>query len=139
MIAFLRDFVCKDFWLKLFSLALAAMVYFTVYYAKTDRGAPLLIKPAKDLAIPDVPITVISTAGTVPKLNVEPKTVEVTVQGDPSVIDRLKPDEVRVLVDLTGVPGSRETRKRVEVITPAGVACLKVRPDEVLVIYPPGS
>ena len=31
MIAFLRNLFFKDFWLKLFSLALAVLIWFTVY------------------------------------------------------------------------------------------------------------
>jgi hypothetical protein len=42
MMLFLRQLVLQDFWLKLFSLALAVLIWFTVFFALTKKVSPLL-------------------------------------------------------------------------------------------------
>ncbi len=131
MIAFLRNLLLEDFWLKLFSLALAALIWFTVTFVsqkevRTDTRVFL-----------SLPVSVVSSADDVRNFKVNPDEVEVTVQGDVEILQNLQSKDIRAMVDLTGVAAAHELRKRVEVSVPAGVTFLHVAPEEVQVIFPP--
>jgi YbbR domain-containing protein len=130
MIAFLRNLLLEDFWLKFFSLALAALIWFTVTFVsqkevRTDTRVFF-----------NLPVTVLSAAEDVRNFKVSPSEVQVTVQGDGGILQNLQSKDIRVMVDLTGVTAARELRKRVEVSAPAGVTHLRVTPEDVQVVFP---
>jgi len=131
MIAFFRNLLLDDFWLKLFSLALAALIWFTVTFVsqkevRTDTRVFF-----------SLPVSVLSSSDDVRNFKVSPGEVEVTVQGDVETLQNLQSKDIRARVDLTGVAAAHELRKRVEVSVPAGVTYLHVSPEEVQVIFPP--
>jgi len=131
MIAFLRNLILEDFWLKLFSLALAVLIWLTVTFASqkdvwTDKRVFL-----------SIPVTVLSSSEDMRSFKVNPKEVAVTVQGDATTMQNLQSKDLRAIVDLTGVAVARDLRKRVEVSVPAGVTYLRVAPEEVQIIFPP--
>ena len=131
MIAFLRNLLLEDFWLKLFSLALAALIWFTVTFV-SQKGVRTDTRVFLSL-----PVTVLSAAEDVRNFKVSPDEVEVTVQGEAETLQNLQSKDIRVMVDLTGVAAARELRKRLEVSVPAGVTYLRVAPEEVQIIFPP--
>jgi YbbR domain-containing protein len=131
MIAFLRNLVLEDFWLKLFSLALAILIWFTVTFvsqkdARTDTRVFV-----------NLPVSLLSSVEDVHNFKVNPDRVKVTVQGDFETLQRLQSEGVRARVDLTGIAAVHELRKPVEVSVPAGVTFLRVVPDHVQIILPP--
>ncbi len=135
---FLRDLFFTDFWLKLFSFALAVLCWFTVDLAvKNDvtPGAPLSLTPYRR-TFPNLPVVVLSSAEDVRSARVNPKEVEVTVEGERRILEKLQSREIRVLIDLTGIEAAHDLRKRIEVSTPAGVTHVKVDPEEVQVSFP---
>jgi YbbR domain-containing protein len=131
MIKFLRHLFLDDFLLKLFSLALAVVVWLIVTFA-SQKGAGTTPRVFYDL-----PVTVLSSAEDVRNFKVSPNEVIVTVEGDAKTVQNLQSKDVRVTVDLTGVGTARDLRKRIEVSVPAGIACMRVAPEEVQVIFPP--
>jgi len=72
-------------------------------------------------------------------IKVEPKEVEVTVEGDARRVEALQRKEIRALVDLSGIEAARELVKRIEISTPAGITLVRVAPQEVKIIIPPRS
>jgi hypothetical protein len=140
MIAFLRSLFFHDFWLKLFSLTLAVLIWLTVSFAiERGGGAPpraALGLNFKQRPFVGLPVVLLSSAIDVHEFKVEPKTVDVVVQGDARAIDRLQPGDIRVLVDLTGIEAARDLRKRIDVSTPPGVSHVSVTPPEVHVSIP---
>jgi len=131
MIAFLRNLIFEDFWLKLFSLALAVLIWLTVTFASqkevwTDKRV-----------FSSIPVTVFSSADDMHAFKVSPTEVAVTVQGDPGLMQNLQSRDIRALVDLTGVKVGGDLLRPVDVAVPAGVTFLQVTPDEVQVIFPP--
>ena len=82
-------------------------------------------------------MTVLASAEDVHNFKVSPSEVAVTVQGNPKTLQNLQSNDIRAIVDLTGVGAARDLRKRVEVSVPAGVTHLRVTPEEVQVIFPP--
>lgn len=140
MIAFMRELVFKDIWLKLFSLGLAILVWFTLNSMAnqkeglTPRSLPL--QQMEQRTFSNVPVAVVSSADDSRTFHINPKQVDVTVQGEPNVIKSLYNHDIRVLVDLTGIGAAHDLRKRIEVSTPAGVTRVRVEPEEVQVVFP---
>jgi len=132
MITFLRKLVLEDFWLKLFSLLLAVLLWLTVTFAsRKDPGIDQRVL-AKML-----PVTILASTEDVHNFRVSPSEVAVTVQGNHKTLQNLQTNDIRAIVDLTGVGAARELRKRIEVSVPAGLTHLRVMPEEVQVIFPP--
>jgi YbbR domain-containing protein len=140
MIELLRSLVFRDLWLKLFSFALAFLIWFTVNIAvKNDLSpaATLTLSPPMQELISDLPVVILSSAEDVRSVRVNPKTVDVTVQGDSKILKNLQKKDIRVMVDLTNIEAAHDLRKRVEVSMPPGVAQVHVDPQEVQVIFSP--
>ena len=131
MIAFLRNLVFEDFWLKLFSLTLAVLIWLTVTFAsKKEVGT-------ESRVFLNLPVTILAAAEDVHNFKVSPHEVEITVRGEAKTLQSLQSKDVRAIVDLTGVAAARVLHKRIEVSVPAGVTCLRVVPEAVQVIFPP--
>jgi len=142
MIPFLQQLILRDFWLKLFSLALAGLIWFTVNLAiKNDISpvASLSLAPTDQVVFRDVPVIVLASAAHQKAFSVTPKTVEVTLQGDLAAIRNLRKQEVRVLLDLSDSTVVENSRRRVEVYTPAGFTHVRVEPEEVQVAIDPNN
>jgi YbbR domain-containing protein len=132
MITFLRNLVLEDIWLKLFSLALAVLLWLTVTFAsRKETGIDQRTLPKI------LPVTILASAEDVHNFKVSPSEVAVTVQGNSKTLQNLQTNDIRVIVDLTGVGVARDLRKRIEVSVPAGITPLRVVPEEVQVIFPP--
>lgn len=138
VINFLRQLIIHDFWLKLFSLALAVVTWFTVSYAIQRRSTPAgnITLNTYQLTFYKVPVVVLSSASDVHDFRVDPREVQVTVQGEPAVLEKLQSNEIRATVDLTGIEGPADLRKRIDVSTPSGVTYVRVFPPDVKVIFP---
>lgn len=138
MIDWLRELVLEDFWLKLFSLALAVLIWITVSVAIQKEGSPVAPNstPAIKRTFYNLTVLTVSSAADVHDFRVKPSEVEVTVQGDPKSIGDLQAKDIRVMVDLTGIDSASGLRKRLEVSTPPGVTHVQVQPEDVEVIFP---
>ena len=131
MIAFLRNLILEDFWLKLFSLALAMLIWFTVtFVSQKDVRSDTRV-------LVNLPVSVLSSVEDVHNFKVSPDRVKVTVQGDFETLQKLQRENVRAMVDLTGIAAGQELHKPIEVSVPAGVAFIRVVPDHVQVVLPP--
>ena len=131
MIAFLRNLVFEDFWLKLFSLVLAVLIWLTVTFAsKKEAGT-------ENRVFSNLPVAILASAEDVHNFKISPREVEIMVRGDPATLQSLQSKDIRAVVDLTGVTVARDLRKRIQVSVPAGVTYLRVAPEEVEVIFPP--
>jgi len=140
MITFLRNLIFKDFWLKLFSLTLAILIWFTVSLAIPKEGFPaaaLALKATERHTFSNLPVVVMSSASDVRNFKVNPNEVAVTVEGDPKILQNLQSKDIRVIVDLTGVEAARDMTKRIDVSIPAGVTLVRVDPQEVHISNPP--
>jgi YbbR domain-containing protein len=132
MIALLRYLFVEDLWLKLFSLALAVLIWVTVtFISQKDAGIEQRVVSRK------LPVTILSSAEDIHNFRVSPREVMVTLQGNPRVLQNLQTNDVRAIVDLTGVGTARDLRKRIEVSVPPGISQVRVTPEEVQVVFPP--
>ena len=138
MIIFLRELIFHDFWLKLFSLALAVLIWLTVAFAIKKEASPVvaLMAPPQQ-TFSNLPVLVMSSAQDVRRIKVSPSQVEVTVQGDAKTLRELQGKDIRVIVDLTDIEAARDLRKRIEVSTPPGISLVRAAPPEVQIVFPP--
>jgi YbbR domain-containing protein len=140
MIAFLRNLILNDFWLKLLSLVLAVLTWLIVYKVFLNKEvSPVTVfaNKAVEQSYFNIPVTLILSASDVRPVNIEPGEVRVTVQAEPKALKNLKPSEIRAQVDLTGIESARALSKRIEVILPSGITLTRVVPDQVEVVVPP--
>ena len=130
MILFARNLIAKDFWLKLFSLALAILIWLTVWFSTHGENATspwlALIGRPPDESVLTIPVRV--PAGTS-----DPSEVKITLRGDPRILKSLGPQNVRAEVDLTGVQSANGLLCPVEIIVPKGISYSRVEPDQVAV------
>ncbi len=136
MMLFFRELFFKDLVLKLLSLLLAILTW--VGLSSIQRGSNSVGNVGIYLGQADfnVEVVVLSSASDVHDFRVEPKTVEVTVEGDAKTLRGLTSKDVRALVDLTDLETGAEVRKRIEISTPPGVKHVKVTPRDVRVLFP---
>jgi YbbR domain-containing protein len=141
MIRFLRDLLFRDVWLKLFSLALAVLIWLTVSFAIKKEGSPVtaLTLVPEERTFSNLPVLVMSSAQDVRDFKVRPSVVEVTVRGEARSVRELQNKDIRVIVDVTGIETAQDLKKRIEVTTLAGISLVRVAPQQVEVIFPPKS
>lgn len=140
MITFLRNLIFRDFWLKLFSLALAVLIWIIVAPAAERQQSvnPLVLSTTeRTWTYFNIPVLVVSAASDVRDFKVSPSEVEVTVHGEPDILKQIKATDIKALVDLTGIESASSLRKQIEVTVPGGVTFDSVQPAEVDVIVPP--
>ena len=139
MMEFFQNIILKDIRLKLFSLMLATLAWFTVAFALRNSTSPLpsiSLTPMEQSTFFHLPVVVMSSAEDVRSMKVNPKEVDVTVRGEAKALRKLSSKDIRVIVDLTGSEATHDLKKRIEVSTPAGVTHVNVDPEEVQVIFP---
>lgn len=129
-----RDAILNNFWLKLFSLVLATMIWFAIFSAQNSpRGErPLLGNISVNLR--EVPITVMKSAGDLRGFRVEPRTVDVTLNGPLTKAQALTPSHLEVFINLTDVSDTVGLTKKIIVHAPPEFTVVKVSPAEVRII-----
>jgi hypothetical protein len=131
MIVFVRNLVVKDFWLKLFSLALGILIWLTVHFSIDKEVSPwsALIGSAVDEKVLTVPVDV--PAEDARAVTVDPAQVQVTLRGDPKLLKGLGTENIRAVVDLAGVETADGLSRHVQLILPPGVSYTQIAPDAV--------
>jgi len=119
MIVFARNLVVKDFWLKLFSLALAILIWLTVWFSSHGETSTspwlALLGRSPDETVVTVPVRL--PAGTTQNFSAQPAEVQVTLRGDPKKLKALRSQDIRAQVD----PGGRSrfaARRRLHAYRP---------------------
>ncbi|HET7624708.1 MAG TPA: CdaR family protein [Verrucomicrobiae bacterium] len=139
MISFLRKLIFVDFWLKLFSLGLAVLIWLTIGFSISKDVSPIAIltRDLPEKTFFNVPVLVMLPASDVRNVKVDPGTVQVTVRGESKLLDDLKIKDIRAQVDLTGIESARDLHQRIDITLPTGVVEVRTIPSEVEVIVPP--
>jgi hypothetical protein len=129
MTEILRALLLRDFLLKLFALAAAVLIWVSVSLA--IRREAVDTRTFRDLTV-----LVLSGAADVRDVRISPRTLDVTVRGEREALSQLQAQDVRVMVDVTGVESARDLRRRVDVAIPSGVTLVRVIPETVDVVVP---
>jgi len=123
----LRDWFIKDFGWKLFSVILAVTIWVTVSYKDESSSASRRQTTYSDLPVMAVSLSAGQTA------QISPATVTVTVSGSSETMAVLQANQIRAIVNLSGLASGNDLRRSVEVAVPPGVAVVNVDPADVTV------
>ncbi|MBI5800629.1 MAG: hypothetical protein HZA92_07865 [Verrucomicrobia bacterium] len=125
-----RDAILQNFWLKLFSLVLATMIWFAIFGAQNNLRPDRPVLGTVTRKFEHVPITVMKSAADLRAFRVEPGTVEVTVSGPLAKVQALTPRQLEVFISLTDVNDTAGLNKKILVHVPPDIALLNVSPTE---------
>jgi hypothetical protein len=126
----LRDYIVHNFWLKLFSLVLATLTWFTIFAVQRNIHIGQLGMGASR-TFTHHSITVLKLAADNAAYRVTPVDVDVTVTGRASILEKLSDREVEVFISLTDATNALVLNKKVQVFAPDGVSLVKVEPPVV--------
>jgi len=133
----LHILIFGDWLLKFFSISLAILTWLAVSIPLRQKPVEVPGKPdLSERYLSDLPVTIVSSDSDVRGFRVRPSEVSLTVRGASNVLENLKRENVRVQVDLTSSDPMPGMRRRLDVITPPGVAPMIVDPEQVEVIPP---
>lgn len=124
-----QDLILNKNWLKVASLALAALIWFAINTNLSHSEMrlsqnPLRLTDQRDFR---APVMVMTSATNRRLFQIEPLEVRVTVSGDPGIVDKLTPDEIRVLVNLVDVADVQGTFRLEAKVPP------EINPREVVI------
>ncbi len=124
-----RSLILHNFWLKLFSLLLASLIWIFIRYRnKSDldlRQTSVVNLTTRDSM--HLPVTVMLTPGDERVFKINPKEVFVSVAGESAVLNELLRKDFKAYVDLTDVR-HEESSYRVRMHVPVGVTVLRIVP-----------
>ena len=123
----LRALILENFWLKLFSLALATVIWLAIHYSIHDE--PNSLTPSYIL----VPVSVKTAPGDKRVFRITPDEVVVTAVGkDPALFEKIQ-KEIRVNLDLTSFTGKEAISEKLKAAAPPEVLVLQILPTSVQV------
>ena len=127
--------ISNNFWLKLFSLVLATLIWFVISSNFPSAETRVDLGPFRPNAARDFrrPVVVMMSANNVQAFKVDPTEVSVKVLGEQSVIDKLRPEDIEVYVNLQNAQNLKEGSFRVEVAAPREITVQQVWPAHVYV------
>ena len=133
----LRDLFLKDFGWKLFSLLLAAFIWYTVHKIIEEPKAAIVSPANVQVTYGNVPVTIVASAADAHVFEVDSNAVSVTVSGTKEAMDVFEANQIRATVDVSGFDEKTgDLNRRVDVSVPWGVTVIDVEPALVKVIPP---
>ena len=133
----MRHWFTNDVGWKLFSVILAVGIWITVHQILGGGENPVaLVVGEKQATYQNIAVLVVSSAADVRQFRVLPDMVSVTVSGSVTTLTALQPDQIRAVVDLTGIESAKELSRPVDVSLPPGQRLVSVNPNSVSVLVP---
>ncbi|PAW91565.1 MAG: hypothetical protein B9S33_00260 [Pedosphaera sp. Tous-C6FEB] len=134
-----RDAILQNFWLKLFSLVLATMIWFAIFSTQNSPRWDWQRIGHAPVELKQVPVTVMKSAGDLRSFRIEPVTVDVTLQGPRSKAPALTPANLEVFINLSDVTDTVGPTKNILVHAPPDFTVVKVSPAKVYISPAPPS
>jgi YbbR domain-containing protein len=130
-----RKIFFHNFWLKLFSLMLALMIWFAVFSIQDKpKAVPGFGVGDVKKAFDQVPVSVMKSPNDTALYTISPNAVNIVVTGDPAVLAKLTARDVQVFIDLTDSrAGARKNERKqdIQVRLPELVDKIEVSPSYV--------
>jgi YbbR domain-containing protein len=133
----MRDWLTKDFSWKIFSVALAVIIWLTVHKIYEEPGASAGSGGGDKVTYDNLPVLLVSATADVSNYRLVQPTVTVTISGSPDAIAVLQANQIRATVDLSGIQTNRDLKWRVDVSVPPRVTLVSVAPPKIGIIIPP--
>ena len=116
----LRALILHNFWLKLFSLLLATLIWFAIHFwiegGNRQPQNPITNPITRQLF--RLPVRVLTKPGDERIFKVEPQEVSVSITGEAAVLRDLSSKSISVYVDVANIRSARETNQQVKVDVP---------------------
>ena len=132
----MRDFFTNDLGWKLFSLFLAAAIWFTVNGVLHESVPPGTGLSIKTITYDHLSVAMVAGSADVRAFRITPSTVKVTVTGPAGIMKNLQASELHAIVNVTGAGFGHGVIMPVEISLPPKVAVVSIEPDRVLVTPP---
>jgi YbbR domain-containing protein len=121
-----------NFWLKLFSLVLATMIWMTIHIG--IKGDITLTNP--NISHPyrtgiKLPVSIITQPGDARVFKISPKEITANIVGEEPIIRRMTGKEIKIYVDLTDVKTKGMTNGELRADAPKDVTVLELNPAAV--------
>jgi hypothetical protein len=133
----MRNLLFKDFGWKLFSLLLAAFIWYTVQ--RIIEGPRVAMVSPEDIRVQygEVSVSIVAAAADRHLFQLNSNTVSVTVSGPPVAMNVLQANQIHAFVDLSDFDGkATQWFRPVAVSVPWGVTVMNVEPAKLQVIPP---
>ena len=124
----LRHLILHNFWLKLFSIALATVIWLGIHDSIHDE-----LSTNKSLT-PEyirVPVSVKTTPGDKRVFRITPDEVVVTAVGKDAVLFQATQKDIRVNLDLRGFNATESTSMKLKAEAPLDIIVLEILPSTV--------
>jgi YbbR domain-containing protein len=121
-----------NFWLKIFSLGLATIIWVTVHIGITRDFSltnPNVAHPFR-MGVP-LPVSIITQPGDARVFKISPKQATATIIGEEPIVRRMTGREIKVYVDLTDVKTKGQTNGELHVDVPKDVTIIGLDPAAV--------
>ena len=132
----MRDLFTKDLGWKLFSLFLAAAIWFTVKRVLQESAVPVPDANISTVTYDNLPVMVVSATADVRGFRVVPTTIKVTVIGPAAAMKTLQASELHATVNATGASLVQSVILPVEISSPSKVAVASIEPDRIILTPP---
>jgi hypothetical protein len=133
----LRRIIFHNFWLKLFSLMLAGMIWFAVFSIQDKpKAVPGFAVGDIKKEFDQVAVSVLKSPSDTAVYTISPNAVNVTLTGDARILETLTARDVQVFIDFTVVRAAtrkNERKQDVQVRLPESVDNIEVSPSYVFV------
>lgn len=121
-----------NFWLKIFSLGLATIIWMTVHSGITHD----LTLTNPNIAHPyrtglDLPVSIITQPGDARVFKISPKQATATIIGEEPIVRRMSAKEIKVYVDLSDMKSKGETNGELHVDAPKDILVIGLDPAAV--------
>lgn len=128
----LREFISYNRWQKGFSLLFALLIWFTVRQGVERDSIALGDPDGYSRTFEHLPIRLLTQASEVNRFRVIPAEVTVVLTGTPDILNRLRPQDVQVYVNIADDSDDSPRHRAVQVNAP-GAQLGAVSPQEVLI------
>lgn len=134
-----RDYILKNFWLKLFSLALATVIWLTINAIIHEAKIEAPMDETAQQKFTHVPITVMMNAADARSFRVVPGEVTVSVSGKFLTLQKVTDKDIQAFVNLTDTRDTEGAAKKIQIVAPDGVSLVRVDPAMVRIerVNPP--
>jgi YbbR domain-containing protein len=129
----LRAFIQHNFWLKLFSLMLATLIWFAVQFGIETGIHPALnpiTNPIQRETI-GVPIMVLTQPGDARVFKLTPDVVAITIEAEAAVLRERTKKDFKAYVDLTTIRHNETKTEKIRVHVPGDVVLISIDPQSV--------